>query len=77
MLSIISGGKIAGTKKNPVIKKTALDMVINSIVIAGIVAFSIWDGHLNTESLLAVLKATGSSFFIQYAWERGVKRVVK
>jgi hypothetical protein len=62
-----------GKTKN---KKTLQDMLFDSLIISGITFFSVWNGTtLSLEQMLIVLKATGISFFIQLAYERGIKKV--
>jgi hypothetical protein len=57
-------------------KKTLQDMILDSIIVAGVTAFSIWNGTtLSLEQMLIILKAVGISFFIQLAYERGIKKV--
>jgi hypothetical protein len=51
-------------------------MILDSIIVAGVTAFSIWNGTtLSLEQMLIILKAVGISFFIQLAYERGIKKV--
>jgi len=64
--------------KEEIIKKRSksyLDMIIDSLIIAGITFFSTWNGQIvDLQSLFIVLKATGLSFFIQLAYEKGIKK---
>jgi len=55
--------------------KSYLDMIIDSLIIAGITFFSTWSGKPFTyETVFMLIKATGLSFFIQLAYEKGIKR---
>jgi len=57
--------------------KSYLDMIIDSLIIAGITFFSSWNGTIDLNSILIVLKATGLSFFVQLSYEKGVKKLTK
>lgn len=75
ILSIVELEKSATkTKKN---EKSYLEMLINSAIIAGITFFSVWNGTINLDQLLIVLKATGISFCVQLAYEKKIKKVSK
>lgn len=56
-------------------EKPMTDIMLDSLIIAGLTAFAVWNGKLDINACLAVLKATGSAFFIQLAYEKGVKKV--
>ena len=74
MLNLHNGFEIVKRKLTKKHSKSYLDMIIDSIIIAGITFFSTWTGTLDLNSLLIVLKATGLSFFIQLAYEKGLKK---
>ena len=54
--------------------KTYMDMLIDSGIIAAITFFSTWNGTIDLNQILMVIKATGISFFLQLAYEKGVKK---
>ena len=54
--------------------KSWKDIVLDSIIVAGITFFSTWTGNIDIAQLLMTLKATGLAFFLQVAYEKGIKR---
>ncbi len=72
---IYAKGGIRSISGNPKPKtKSWKDIILDSIIIAGITFFSVWSGHINLEQLLTTLKATGLAFFLQVAYEKGIKK---
>ena len=74
MLNIVTNSASEEMPKCPCGNKKLRDMVIDSAIIGGIAAFSVWNGTGGSLDLLASLKAFGISFFIQFAYYRGVKK---
>lgn len=74
MLDLHNGLDLVKKKLTQKHSKSYLDMIIDSLIIAGITFFSTWTGTLDLNSLLIVLKATGLSFFFQLAYEKGLKK---
>ena len=78
MLSILTNAIGSGSStKNEAKVKSFKDMLIDSGTIAAIALFSVWSGVPTWEQLGIVLKATGISFFVQLAYERGIKRIIE
>jgi hypothetical protein len=51
-------------------------MIIDSMIIAGITAFSIWNGNIiDINECLPIIKAFGLTFLIQLAYYRKIKKV--
>ncbi len=76
MLNIVTGesGGAVDHRTHKVKGKLLKDMVYDSLIIAGITTFSIWSGELGIKELMTVLKATGLAFFVQLAYEKGIKK---
>ena len=51
------------------------EMVFNAFIIGGIAFFSTWTGHIDINNILVSVKAFGLSFFVELAYEKGVKRL--
>ena len=55
-------------------RKSLKEIAVDSLIIGAIAFFSTWTGSLDISNLLVSLKAFGLSFFLQFAYERGVKK---
>lgn len=62
------------TVKNGLNDLRIKDMVFNAFIVGMIAFFSTWDGTLNIDNILTSVKAFGLSFFIELAYEKGIKR---
>lgn len=56
--------------------KPLLDILIDSVAVAAVAAFSMWAGTVGSLDILAALKAFGVAFAIQLVYERGVKKAL-
>lgn len=55
-------------------KKTVSDMLIDSLIVAGIVFFSTWNGTTDVVNILSAIKGFALAFLTQIAYYRGIKR---
>jgi len=65
------GKSLTGNNNN---SKSWTDIIIDSAIVAGITFFSTWSGNIDIAQLLITAKATGLTFFLQVAYEKGIKR---
>ncbi|MEM5867233.1 MAG: hypothetical protein QXG39_04870 [Candidatus Aenigmatarchaeota archaeon] len=76
MLNLVTEKMVSGFEEKRKKKEKSLkDMLIDSLIVAMITAFSVWTGEPTLEQLLTILKSTGLAFFIQLAYYRGIKKV--
>lgn len=76
MLNLVTEKIVSGFEEKRKKKEKSLkDMLIDSLIVAMITAFSIWTGEPTITQFFSVLKATGLAFFVQLAYYRGIKKV--
>ncbi|MEM3580853.1 MAG: hypothetical protein QXQ64_06260 [Candidatus Bathyarchaeia archaeon] len=72
IFSVKEGGEEGAAAKEE--KKPVSDMVIDSLIVAGIVFFSTWNGTTDVGNILNALKGFALAFLTQIAYYRGIKR---
>lgn len=70
-------GKSNSVVKKIVGSKSFKDMVIDSLIVAGVSFFSVWTGEPTIQQCFIVIKAAGLSFFVQLVYEKGIKKIKK